>query len=214
MAGERLIDLDASAEEAEFRRVEKEFKTQLARSLRDPKDEAANAALATLRAQRDLARARLEERIVRAPEAGRISDVRITSGQVAKPGEPLISFVNDDSQYSIVAMIDGEHRPLLYPGMPIKLEFAGYKYAFQTLYVSSISEEVLGPQEARGYLGTSLAETMDITRPVSVVRAKLKRESFTFRGKKLLVHSGMLGNVEITVRRRRIFTLLLPGYSD
>ena len=213
-AGERLVDLDASNEDAELRRVDKEFKTQLARSLRDPKDEVASAALAALRAERELARARLEDRIVRAPESGIVGDVRVTVGQVAKPGEPLISFVNENSQYSIVAMIDGEHRPLLEPGMPIKLEFVGYKYAYQTLYISSISEEVLGPQEARGYLGTSLAETMEIDRPVSVVRAKLSGGSFTSRGKTLKIHAGMLGNVEIAVRRRRIITLLTPGLSD
>tara|TARA_R110002073_G_scaffold123819_10_gene267882 strand:- start:32391 stop:34520 length:2130 start_codon:yes stop_codon:yes gene_type:complete len=213
-AGERLVDLDASNEDAELHRVDKEFKTQLARSLRDPKDEVASAALAALRAQRDLARARLEDRIVRAPESGVVGDVRITVGQVAKPGEPLISFVNENSEYSIVAMIDGEHRPLLAPGMPIKLEFVGYKYSYQTLYITSISEEVLGPQEARGYLGTSLAETMEIDRPVSVVRAKLSGGSFTSRGKTLKIHAGMLGNVEIAVRRRRIITLLTPGLSD
>ena len=58
--GQVLIRFSSPLELADLQRVDHEFDLQLAKSLRDPSDQAARAALTALRTQRDVAAARLE----------------------------------------------------------------------------------------------------------------------------------------------------------
>jgi CheY-like chemotaxis protein len=210
---QKLVDLNAAAEEAELARVSKEFKIQLVRSLREPNDKESRDALVGLRTQRTKALSDLRARTLVAPRAGTVSDVRVRRGQPVEPGAALVSFVNEDSRYFVVLMVDGKHRPLLRPGMPLKLELAGYRYAYQTAFVDSISEEILGPEEADNYLGMSLGNVVTSEKPVTILRAFLKGPTFESRGQTLRVHPGMLGTAEVALRSKRLIFFVFPGLS-
>lgn len=206
-----LVRLYFAGEAAELRRIEHEFELQLIRMLRDPGDAAARSALTSLRAQRELARARLEERTIRAPQAGVVSDIRIHLGQQLQPGELVLSLIGESSGFRLVAMIPGYYRPLVRPGMPIRLELQGYPYAYQWLTVDTVGDEVVGPAEVKRYLGQEVADTVTSQEPLVLVEARLSSRQFVDDGRVLEYYEGMQGKAEVRVRAESILVTLIPS---
>lgn len=210
-ASQVLVRLYSASEAAELRRIENEFELQLVKMLREPGDVAARGALTTLRVQRELAMARIDERTLRAPRAGRVSDIRIRPGQQLEPGELAVSLTGDDSHFRVVAMLPGQYRPLLRPGMPLRLELNGFPYAYQTLTIESVGNEVVGPAEVRRYLRQSDADSIRPEGSLVLVEARLPTTSFTDGGRTLGFYEGMQGRVEIAIRSENILLTLIPG---
>jgi membrane fusion protein (multidrug efflux system) len=84
-AGQELVTLVSVEEAATLARLRQEFELQLVRYLKDPSDGAARQALTSLRAEQELAQARLGARALRAPSAGIVTDVRVQPGQYLSP---------------------------------------------------------------------------------------------------------------------------------
>ena len=210
-AGQVLVRFAAAVEIAEADRLQREFDLQLIRFLRNPSDSSARQSLASLRAQIELAAARLDQRLVRAPHAGTVSDVRIRPGQYLAPGDPVLSMVGPDRGFSVTAMLPGEYRPLLAPGMPLRLELAGYRYDYQNLEVESIGDAIIGPSEVQRYLGRELADTLFVPGPVVLVTTRLPGDTFIGDGAPLRYYDGMPGRIEARLRSERIVLALVPG---
>jgi GAF domain/HlyD family secretion protein len=210
-AGQPLIRLHQAQEAAELARLDQEFDLQLLNRLRDPSDTGAEQALIGLRTQRQLASTRLGERILRAPSAGVASDVRVRPGQYLNAGELVLSIVRDQDRPTVVVLLPGEFRPQVRRGMPIRFEIAGYRYAYQKLTVESVGEEVVGPSEAKRYLGAEIGDTVQLTGPVVILKAALPRSTFTAEGHTYRFHNGMHGNAEVEVRSEKILVTLVPG---
>lgn len=206
-----LVRLYFAGEAAELHRIEHEFELQLIRMLRDPGDATARSALTSLRAQRELARARLEERTIRAPQAGVVSDIRIHLGQQLQPGELVLSLIGESSGFRLVAMIPGYYRPLVCRGMPIRLELQGYPYAYQWLTVDTVGDEVVGPAEVKRYLGQEVADTVTSQEPLVLVEARLPSRQFVDDGRVLEYYEGMQGKAEVRVRAENILVTLIPS---
>ena len=66
---------------------QREFETQLRNHMLDPGDLAADSALRTIRHDLDGAKTSLDERVIHAPVAGVIGDVRARSSQRLEPGD-------------------------------------------------------------------------------------------------------------------------------
>lgn len=169
--GDPLVLFYGALELAELNRIEREFELHLLDRLRDPSDRGAEAALLSLRAQRELARSRLEERTLRAPEAGRVADLRVREGQSVSPGGALLSLDTGESRPTLVALLPGQYRPLLEDGMELRFEVQGYEYAFVHSRLENVSQEVVGPAEARRYLGPVLQDVVGVAGPVVLVEA-------------------------------------------
>jgi len=210
-AGQVLARLYESQEAAELAQIEQEFTLQLINRLRDPTDASAEQALLGLRTQRELARSRLQERTLRAPADGKVSDVRVRPGQYLTPGQLAVSIGHEEARPTLVVLVPGQYRPSVKPGLPIRLEIAGYKYAYQKLAVESVSDEVIGPTEARRYLGPEIADSVAIEGPVAIVKARLPASEFTADGKTYRYHNGMHGTAEVQVRSERLLLTLVPG---
>jgi multidrug efflux pump subunit AcrA (membrane-fusion protein) len=209
--GQVLVRLYDAQEAAELARMEEEFELQLINRLRDPGDASAEQALIALRTQRQLARSRLGQRAVKAPSAGTASDVRVRAGQYLTPGQPILSIVHREDQPTLVVMLPGEYRPQLRRGMPIRFEIAGYRYAYQRLAVDAVSDEVVGPNEARRYLGQEIADALPVSGAVVIVRARLPAATFKAEGRSYRFHNGMHGTAEVEVRSEKILLALVPG---
>src|SRR5262249_37984843 len=121
-AEQALVRLYGRHEVAELERIEPEFQLRQNQLLSNPADTATRQALTTLTAQREQARMRKEERIVKAKQAGWVSDVRIRPGQLLGLGEVVLSLLGDDAHFSIIAIVPGHHRPMLRPA-PTALPF-------------------------------------------------------------------------------------------
>lgn len=213
-AGEVLVRLYDADEKAELDRVKEDLDAQLRARMLDPGDVATRQAVSSLRAQWQRARARLEERTVRAPRAGTVVDIRARESQHVSPGELIAALVDDDPQLSVIAFLPGADRPKLHPGMSLRMELAGYRYAYQDLVIDKVSDEIIGPAEARRYLGPRLADGIPVVGSVVIVEAKLPARHFEAHGERYPYYDGMLGRAEIRTRDRRIIVALIPPLEE
>jgi membrane fusion protein (multidrug efflux system) len=210
-AGRLLVTFASTVELADLRRIDQEFETQLAKSLRDPSDQAARTATAALRTARDVAVARLEQHSIRAPQAGLVGDIRIRPGQLLQAGEIVLTLVGDDGQCSVQAVLPAQYRPQLRPGMSLRFEVAGYSYAYQELKITSVSAQIIGPNEVRRFLGQEIEDTMKVEGPVVLVEAAPCPATFVVDGQTLDFYHGMSGVAEARVRTQRILIALVPA---
>lgn len=210
-AGQLLVRFDVAAETHELDRINREFELLLFRTLREPTDQSARQALTALRAERELAEARLAARSVRATQDGIISDIRIRPGQHLAPGDVVLSLISDKTRFWLLAILPGQYRPLLQPGMSLRLELAGYRYEYRELTIDSIDDEVVGPSEVRRYLPQEIADAVMIQGPVVLVRAKLPAPTFMVDGRSYRYYDGMQGTGEARVRAESILVTLLPA---
>ncbi|MGZ3428538.1 MAG: HlyD family efflux transporter periplasmic adaptor subunit [Polyangia bacterium] len=208
-AGELLVELHGEAERADLERLQHEFELQLVKLLADPSDATAGGALTALRAERERAEARLQLRRVRADRDGVVSDVRVRPGQHLVPGDLLITLVAADAQLTLVALLPGSYRPLLHAGMPLGFTLPGWRSARAELVVADVSDEIVGPTEARRFLGSEIADAVMLGGPVVVVRAHLPASSFVADGQRYRYYDGLYGRAEARVRTRRMWRALL-----
>jgi membrane fusion protein (multidrug efflux system) len=209
--GQPLVQFTVDDEGAELERLRNEFDLQLLKVLRDPQDQVAREALSSLRAQRDLAGARLDRRLVRAPVSGIVSDVRIRAGQHLAIGELLLGIVREDAPLSLIALLPGRYRPMLKRGMPLRFELAGYRYHYQELPIDAVADEVIGPGEARRYLGPDVADGLDLREPVVLVRATMPSRHFDCDGEQYSYYDGLHANAQARVRSERVLVRAIPA---
>lgn len=208
-AGDLLIELHGEAEHADLARLQREFELQLVKLLGDPSDAAAGQALTTLRAEREHAEARLQQRSLYAPRDGVISDVRVRPGEHLAPGDLILTLLAADAQLTLVALLPGSYRPLLRAGMPLGFELPGWRNRGAELAVADVSDEIVGPAEARRFLGGEIADAVTLAGPVVVVRARLPSSSFVADGHRYRYYDGLYGRAEARVRTRRMWRALL-----
>lgn len=211
LEGDLLVRLYGAQEAAELDRIRREFELGLLHRLRDPSDLAAERTLGALAAQKRLAEMRLEERSIRAPRDGIVTDVWVQPGHNLVPGQTILSLEGADTELGIIALLPGQFRPTLEPGMPIRFEIQGYSYAYQNLEVASIGDEAVGPTEARRVLGPVINDAVTISGPVVFVYARLPSETFESGGRTYAYHDGILGTAEVQVRSEPILLTLVPG---
>lgn len=210
-AGQVLARFFAGPEQASLDRFNQEFELQLLRRMQDLSDEGAKQALSTLRAEKALAEFQLQQRTVRAPEAGVVSTVRVRRGQHLNEGDVVAALSREDSPLAVIAMLPGGYRPLLSPGASIRLELQGFPHRYQELVIDQVGDELVGPVEVRRFLGPELADSLAVTGAVVLVRAHLPSRSFEVDGKRLAYFDGMLGTAHARVRSERILTSIVPG---
>jgi membrane fusion protein (multidrug efflux system) len=216
IAGRVLVRFESAREAAELARIEREWELQLVERLRDLSAAPPAQALIALRAGRDLARARLEERVVRALAASVVGDVRCRLGQHVAAGDILLSLtgLGADSRPLLTALLPGEHRPQLRPGMTLNLELRGYRHSPQRLTIAAVADEVVGPEEAKRLLGPEVATAVPLNGSLVRVEAYFPRDTFESRGESYALHDGMWGSAEVPVRSESLLVALVPGLRD
>lgn len=138
---------------------------------------------------------------------GTVADQRVREGQ---PGDAVVSLAVDRPAASVACLLPASHRPLLKPGMPLRLELAGFPGAVHELTIGTVGQEILGPAEVRRYLGPGRADAVSLTGPVVVVEARLPGDTFTVGGSSFAFHDGMLATAEVPVRSEPLFVSLVP----
>ncbi len=210
-AGQLLVRFYMAQEQAELTVLKGEIEGNLIKLLRDPGDTGVRQALTSLRAQKEQAEARVAERSLRSPRAGVVSDVRIRPGQLLAAGDLALSLVGDDARFVVVAFLPGRYRPLIAVGQPLVLRLAGFPHALEHLSIDSVGDDVVGPAEAKRYLGQELGDATVIEGPVVLVKASLPAHTFVNDDKTLRFYEGLPGSAEARVRSQRVATALVPG---
>jgi multidrug resistance efflux pump len=212
--GRVLVRFESAREAAELARIEREWELQLVERLRDLTATASAQALIGLRAERDLARSRLEARVVRAPADGIVGDLRCRPEQHVTPGDILLSLHGPSSRAVLIAMLPGEHRPQLRSGMTLNVELRGYRQSPQRLTIAAVADEVVGAEEAKRLLGPEVATAVPLNGAVVRVEAYFPRDTFNSRGQTYVLHDGMWGSAEVAVRSEPLLVALVPGLRD
>ena len=214
--GQILARLRDVTQRAEYEAIRNDFRTQLRNRLLDPNDEAAASAVVALRRQLHAAEAALEQRVVRAPHDGVVTDIKVDPGQQIGVGDAVMAVVDDKAKgLEIIAFLPGGDRPLIEPGMPLRLELAGFDYAYQEVEVDTVTDGVIGPAEARRILGPQLADTLPMDGGgVIMVRATLPTTTFESDGKVYPYHDGMGGTAEVRTRDETILEMLIPALKE
>jgi hypothetical protein len=151
------------------------------------------------------------EHAIVSPISGTVSDLRVSPGQRIEAGDVAASITGERGGLELVALLPGEDRPRLATGMKIRLEVAGYRYAYQLLEIESVSSDVIGPSEARRVLGRDVAEGLPLSGSVVIVRARIANNAFVVDGRALDYHDGMRGTAEVLVHKEPILLALIPG---
>ena len=212
--GTPLVRLDDHREQAGFARYKEQFEQALTNVLRNPGDETARLRVAELKAQLVSARAELEDRQIVAPHDGMVRGMRVRPGQHLDPGDGIATVVENETELSLVAMIPGDAGPMLRPGQNLRLELTTHGRAFQDLTVESIDDEIIGPTEARRFLGPELADAIPLGGPVVLVRTKLPSSEFELDGTVYHYREGMSGTARIRLRDEPIIFAILPALRE
>jgi multidrug efflux pump subunit AcrA (membrane-fusion protein) len=181
------------------------------RILLHPNDEATRQSLAALRGARERAAARLRDRQVIAPSAGVVRNLRIRPGQLLAPGDVVLTLADEEhASFSVVALLPGQFRPMLRPGLPLRFELEGYPQVSSTVPIEAVDDGAVGPTEVRRTLGQEIADTLPAQGPLVMVRARLPLPTFGFEGQRYRYSDGIPGRVDVRVRSMRLAALLFP----
>ena len=209
--GTPLVRLHDAEDAAELRRLEVELDVEMRNLLRDPADQEARRSVARLRGERERAILRGREHVLRATREGVVRDIRARPGQAVDAGDVLLSITREHDDPQLYALLPGDERPRLRPGMLLRVELDGYRDARQTLVVDRVHEDVVSPAEAIRLLGSAVGDGMELSGPVVMVMARLPADGFVSRGVRYRHHDGMRGDAEVLVRTTSIIEALIPA---
>jgi hypothetical protein len=94
--------------------------------------------------------------------------------------------------------------------MLLRLEISGFRYSFKHLEIVSVGDEVVGPAEVRRYLGPDLADSVTLSGPTVIVRARLAERQFAAEGHSYNFYSGSPAVAYVRMRDRSLLMALLP----
>ena len=210
-AGQVLVRFRAEREKAHLEMLEGEFELQLLARLRNMSDQSAETELRRLRPELERARSAVAQTVIRAPHDGAVQEIRIRPGDFLRVGDHALSVVPAGAEYTVIAFLPGHTLPQLAPDMSVRLRVSGYAYAYVETSIESVGRQVIGPAEARRYLGAEIEDTVALTGPVVVVRCRLDGDSFTAQGREYRIYDGMRAEAAVQVRRERLIFRLIPG---
>ena len=212
-ANQELVRMKDDDEKNELVRSEKDFDNQMLRILRDPNDQTAKEALATLRAKRDMARNAADARVIRAPVSGHVSDIRVNVGQHVNIGDVLLAVTAPgEARVSATAMVPANFRPMLQHGSKMRFELEGFKFDYTDVDVEEVSAEAVGAKEVQRLLGQEKGDSVTLETGAHVlVSARIPTASFSSEGQSYAFFDGLTGTAEIRVRREPILVMLVPA---
>lgn len=214
-AGDLLVQLSDASERVELRRAEEDLARAVVARLRDPADPTLERQVAQRRSEVELSRARFEQRLVRAPCSGVVSDIRAVAGEALAPGQTALSLsTTDGGRPAVRAFVPGRYGPMLAPGQPMLLHFDGIPRATQHLRVDRVSAEVVGPAEMQRLVGPQLAGAVPPGGSVVLVEGHLASSTIDGEGRSWIVHDGMVARVEVRVSEKRLLFALFPQLED
>lgn len=148
--------------------------------------------------------------IVKAGQAGRISNIQIATGQEASTNKPLLGITPEGSQLIAELMVPARAIGFVEPGLSIKLRYSAYSYQKFGLYdamITEVSQSALLPEELKGVL-------IGVQEPMYRVTASLARQEVDAYGKSLPLKEGIALEADIELSERTLIEWLLePLFS-
>ena len=211
-AGQELARLHDTEEAADLDEVTTEYEDAMIALLVEPTDRNARAAAIALAPRAKRAMERVGARVLRAPSAGRVRDVRIHAGSPIGAGEHVLTVVEDGAEPIVVALMPARDLPRIHEGMALLVRLDGYSKSRETATIIEVGREGIGPSAARKSLGDEIFDTLPIAGSVVMVRARMPRRDFdTGEDHRLELHNGMTAVGEIKIAEQSFLRTIVPG---
>lgn len=181
-AGDLLVQLDTSTEEAQLRAAEAaaalaQANLQRARELRQANTnspaelDAADAQAKQARAQADALRAVIAKKSLRAPFTGRLGLRLVNLGQIARDGEAVATLQTLDPIY-VNFSLPQQRVPALVPGVEVRVTGDGAPGEFMTGRITAVNPEI--DQATRNVrVQATLANPRELVRPGMFLRVQV-----------------------------------------
>ena len=212
--GTILVKLQAAAEQDELANAKAELDNATRAYLSEQSDETAKKQLASIWARYNTARSKLEQRTIRAPKAGTISDIRTRNGALLQPGDPIAMIVEGGNTLpEVYAFLPAKDRPRLFPGQRLQVGLSGYTKIRELAEITYVAREGIGSTEVAKLLGPSLGDALKMPPDGSyvLVKARLPRRTFETDHAILPFHHGMLADTEVKIAEKPFLVTLFPA---
>lgn len=148
--------------------------------------------------------------IIRAPRAGRVSNLQTRLGQQLVDNKPLLTLVPEEALIEAHLLVPVRAAGFLKEGQNLELRYDAFPYQKFGLYsgeIVSISDSVILPTELN-------SAPLNLAEPAYLVRAALHQQQVSGYGRKLALKSGMTLSADIQLSERTLLEWLLePVYS-
>jgi biotin carboxyl carrier protein len=208
--GQAIVELHQVEQKADLERIEEEFESLWVRVLRDPLDLTARDQLSSVQATLTRARVAVAERTFKAPIDGILTDVRVQEGRHVEPGDTLFVVEPVDAPVEIIAALPGSLRPQLDLEQSARFSVDGSD-AWRAVELREISADVIGPNEAKRFLGRSAEDSIDVGKTSVIVTATIDTRFYKADGREYQLYQGMSGELEVRLAKKPIAFLLVPA---
>ncbi len=210
-----LAKLSSQEQESEFRRAETELKYAEAQYLFDPNDEQVRKSLAGALAGSRRAQEAVEQRIVKAPREGVITELPVTIGHPVQFGDQIAKISDTDAIPELHAYLPGNDIAQLQAAKEVQIELQGYQRGRDIGAIDYVARTAVGGALVKHELGTAYesAVTLADGATYTEVKAKLKKSTFEYHGKQWNYTGGMQAKVEVKLESKRFLSKLLPDLS-
>lgn len=212
--GTILVKLQAAAEQDELANAKAELDNATRAYLSEQSDENAKKQLASIWARYNSAKSKLEQRTIRAPKAGTISDIRTRGGALLQPGDPIAMIVEGGNTLpEVFAFLPAKDRPRLFPGQTLQVGLSGYTKIRELAEITYVAREGIGATEVAKLLGPSLGDALRMPQDGSyvLVKARLPRRTFETDHAILPFHHGMQADTEVKIAEKPFLVTLFPA---
>ena len=213
--GQALAKLSSQEQESEFRRAETELKYAEAQYLFDPNDEQVRKGLAGALAGSRRAQQAVEQRIVKAPRDGAITELPVTIGHPVQFGDQIAKISDTDAIPELHAYLPGNDIAQLQAAKEVQIELQGYQRGRDIGAIDYVARTAVGGVLVKHELGTAYesAVTLADGATYTELKARLKKSTFEYHGKQWNYTGGMQAKVEVKLESKRFLSKLLPDLS-
>ncbi|HEY1551790.1 MAG TPA: HlyD family efflux transporter periplasmic adaptor subunit [Kofleriaceae bacterium] len=217
--GDWIAKLTSQSEESDLRRAETEDNIAVASYLVDPTDDQTRKSLAAAHAGRRRAQEAVDQRTVRAPCDGIITEIHAAEGQTLQFGDEIALVSKENEMPYVRAFMPGNDISQLEKKKDEtdgQIDIKGYTKGREHGKIMSVAASSISGAEVRRQLGVAYEGAVGTNQDglmFAEVHIALKSRTFMYHGAPLAFAAGMQADVEIKLDSKRFLMQLLPDLS-
>jgi multidrug efflux pump subunit AcrA (membrane-fusion protein) len=216
LAGDAIAQLSSQQQKADYAQAKGEADVAIRSFLQDDTDDTARKSVKTAGIALAHAQAQLDQRIIRAPADGKISDFLVGNGDSVQPGRQIATIFQAGAHPMAYAFLPASDRPRIKPDMPLQVAIEGFKKKRAKLKIVSMSTETFGANEVRNYVGQQLADTLKLPNDGAtyfLVKAEFESDQIKISDKTYDLVHGMPIKGEIAIETRPFLADVFPFFE-
>ncbi len=210
--GAVILKLNSKAEQDELESAQREEDAFVSTYLFDQTDENNKKNLIAAAQKVEAMKKRIEQKTIRAPHDGVVSDIRARLGEPLSAGDPIVTILPEDSEVTVTTFLLASDRPRLHKGMNMKVNLAGYTKSPETATITYVGNEGIAPEAVAKYLSPTLAGMFKLAPgSYNIVKAKMPSRTFKSQNQTLYYHHGMSAKVDVLINEKPFLVTLIPA---